>query len=128
METVEEKILRRIPLEILGLALLGFIFAWILKDAGSGLFVLLGGCLAALGFISLKHSISRLLGPDKKRAMRSAVLLYGVRLVLIIAVFSIIILFFPGRIYAFIFGFSAIILVFLVEAVVALSRMKSWKS
>ena len=83
MDTAEEKILRRIPLEILGLAMLGALIAWILTEAGFGLFVFLGGVLAALAFISLKHSITRVLGSDKKRAMRSAVLLYGLRLVLL---------------------------------------------
>jgi hypothetical protein len=129
MDIADEKILKRIPLEIAALALLGALAAAILtKDTMSGLFVLLGGGLAALGFVSLKHSVTRFLGSDKRRAVRSAVLLYGLRLVLILSVFSIIILFFPGRIYAFIAGFSTVIVVFMAEAVAAFSRMKQWKS
>ena len=58
MDIADEKILRRIPLEILGLALPGALIAWILTgDAVSGLFVLLGGGLAALGFVSLDTRI-----------------------------------------------------------------------
>jgi hypothetical protein len=129
MDIADEKILKRIPLEIAALALLGALAAAILtKDTMYGLFVLLGGGLAALGFVSLKHSVTRFLGSDKRRAVRSAVLLYGLRLVLILSVFSIIILFFSGRIYAFIAGFSTVIVVFMAEAVAAFSRMKQWKS
>ena len=129
MDIADEKVLKRIPLEIMALALLGALAAAVLTgDAVFALFVLLGGGLAALGFVSLKHSVTRFLGADKRRAVRSAVLLYGLRLMLIIAVFSIIILFFPGRIYAFIAGFSVVVLVFIAEAVAAFSRMKQWKS
>lgn len=129
MDIADEKVLKRIPLEIMALALLGALAAAVLTgDAVFALFVLLGGGLAALGFVSLKHSVTRFLSADKRRAVRSAVLLYGLRLVLIIAVFSIIILFFPGRIYAFIAGFSVVVLVFIAEAVAAFSRMKQWKS
>lgn len=128
LDSASANILRRIPWEILGTAAVLALGALLLFDPGTALFTLLGGVLAALGFIWLRQSISRFLLSDKKKAVRSAVLLYGLRLILIIAIFSIIILFFPGRIVAFAAGFSAVILVFLVEAVAALSKLKQWKS
>ncbi len=128
LDSASTKILRRIPWEILILAAVLAVGAWLLFDPGTALFTFLGGILAALGFIWLRQSISRFLLIDKKKAVHSAVLLYGLRLILIIAIFSIIILFFPGRIFAFTAGFSTVILVFLIEAVAALSTMKQWKS
>jgi hypothetical protein len=126
-EIADEKILRRIPWEILALALILALGALIVFDARTGLFVFLGGGLSSLGFIWLRQSVTRFLRSDKKHAVRTALLLYGLRLVLIIALFFIIILFFPGRIYAFVAGFSTVIPVFLVEAVAALSRLTQWK-
>jgi len=126
-EIADEKILRRIPWEILALALTLALGALIVFDARTGLFVFLGGGLSCLGFIWLRQSVTRFLRSDRKHAVRTALLLYGLRLVLIIALFFIIILFFPGRIYAFVAGFSTVIPVFLVEAVAALSRLTQWK-
>ena len=156
--TEEEKILRRIPLEILILSFVMALGSIFLFNPLNALFVLAGGAFSALSFIWLKRSVSRLLLyknekkgdrhlngkkeepvpffrgqspfflPDKKKALRSALALYGIRLVLIIAIFFIIIFFFSRNIIAFVAGFSAIVPVFLAEAVVALSRMKQWKS
>jgi hypothetical protein len=64
---------------------------------------------------------------DKKKALRSALALYGIRLVLILAIFFIIIFFFSRNIIAFAAGFSTMIPVFLAEAIVGLSRVKQWK-
>jgi len=97
-------------------------------DAVTALFAILGGMLAATGFVWLKQSATRFLSPDKSYALRSSLFLYGLRLVLILAIFFIIILSFSQRIYAFMAGFSTMILVFLIEAIVALSGMKTWKS
>jgi hypothetical protein len=47
---------------------------------------------------------------------------------LIIAVIFIIILFFQNKILAFAAGFSTIIVVFLIEGVVAVSKMMRWKN
>ena len=149
----EEKILRRIPVEILVLSFVIALGSIFLFQPTTALFILAGGAFSALSFIWLKRSISRLLlfkngdrhlyvkkgdrhlkeeEPvpffDKKKALRSALALYGIRLVLIIVIFFIIIFFFSKNIIAFVAGFSAIVPVFLAEAVVALSRMKQWKS
>ena len=153
----EEKILRRIPVEIFILSFVIALGSIFLFNPLTALFILAGGAFSALSFIWLKQSISRLLPIkngdsslkkwrqekkgdrhlkkeepvpffDKKKALRSALALYGIRLVLIIAIFFIIIFFFSRNIIAFVAGFSAIVPVFLAEAVVALSRMKQWKS
>ncbi len=153
----EEKILRRIPVEIFILSFVIALGSIFLFHPTTALFIFAGGAFSALSFIWLKQSISRLLPIkngdsslkkwgqekkgdrhlkeeepvpffDKKKALRSALALYGIRLVLIIAIFFIIIFFFSRNIIAFVAGFSAIVPVFLAEAIVALSRMKQWKS
>ena len=126
--TEEEKILRRIPLEIILLSFVMALGSIFLFNPLTALFVLCGGAFSALSFIWLKQALTKFLLSAKKKALRSALALYGIRLVLIIAIFFIIIFFFSRNIIAFVAGFSAIVPVFLAEAVVALSRMKQWKS
>ncbi len=126
-EMADEQILRRIPWEILALASILALGALIVFDAGTGLFVFLGGGVSSLGFIALRRSVTNFLQAGKRRAVRSALFLYGLRLLLIIGLFFIIIFFFSGRIYAFIAGFSTVIPVFLIEAAAALARLKQWK-
>ena len=124
----EEKILRRIPVEILLLSLVMALGAIFLFNPLVALFIFAGGVLSTLSFIWLKQALTKFLLSGKKKALRSALALYGIRLVLIIAIFFIIIFFFSRNIIAFVAGFSAIVPVLLAEAVVALSRMKQWKS
>lgn len=159
----EEKILRRIPLEILVLSFVIALASIFLLNPLTALFILAGGAFSALSFIWLKQAVSRLLllksgetgdilkekgdrplmekkgdrhlkegEPvpflNKKKALRSALALYGIRLVLILAIFFIIIFFFSKNIIAFVAGFSTMVPVFLAEAVAGLSRMKQWKS
>lgn len=126
--TGEEKILKRIPFEVILLAFFLALPAVFLFDALTGLFVAFGGAAAAGSFVWLKKSVSRFLFSGKGRAVRSAVLLYVLRLLLIIAIFSIIIIFFSKKIVAFIVGFSMIVPVFFMEAGIALLRMKQWKN
>ncbi|NIM91251.1 MAG: hypothetical protein GTO17_09920 [Candidatus Aminicenantes bacterium] len=125
----DTRILQRIPLEIFLLSLIGAIITTFLFKVMTGLFVLAGGILAAASFFWLKSSLSRLLiHPNKSKVLRSVLGSYLLRLLLIIAVFSIIIIFFLEKIIAFMAGFSIIILVFLVEAIRTLPRIKKWKS
>jgi ATP synthase I chain len=124
----EERILRRIPLEILAFSLVIAAASMFIFSLRTGLFVFAGGCLAAASFLWLRQTISRFLGPDKNKAIMSGVLIYLLRLLLIIGVFSIIIFAFPRMILAFAAGFSTIILVFFAEAVRAISQMRQWKS
>lgn len=169
----EEKILRRIPFEILVLSFVIALASLLLLNPLTALFILAGGAFSALSFIWLKQAVSRLFllqsgetGKNrdsslmekkgdrhlkekepvpilynrhlkegepvpffnKKKALRSALALYGIRLVLILAIFFIIIFFFSKNIIAFVAGFSTMVPVFLAEAVAGLSRMKQWKS
>jgi hypothetical protein len=123
-----EKILRRVPVEIL---IAGTVLALglipLIGLVGSALF-LAGAGLAALGFVWLKQSLTRFLVRERAGALRAAILLYALRLVLICGVFLIIILVFPRKILAFGAGFSVIVLVFLAEGIGALLRMKTWKA
>lgn len=138
----EEKILRRIPWEILILSSVLAVASLLFLNPLTALFIFAGGVFSALSFIWLKQTISRLLllkngdspswekgqSPFLKKALRSALALYGIRLVLILATFFIIIFFFSKKIIAFVAGFSTMIPVFLVEAIIALSKMKKWKT
>jgi len=126
--TEEEKILRRIPFEILILASVIALASLFFFNPLIALLILSGGALSTLSFIWLKQTVTKFLLFGKKKAIKSILALYGIRLVLIIAIFFIIIFFFSRNIIAFVAGFSAMVPVFLAEAVVALSRMKQWKS
>ena len=138
----EEKVLRRIPLEILILSSIIALASLLLFSPLTALFIFAGGALSALSFTWLTKAVSRLFQikngdslsgqkgqpPFFKRALRSALALYGLRLVLILGIFFIIIFFFSKKIIAFAAGFSTMVPVLLVEAIVALSKMKKWKT
>lgn len=128
MQQEDEKILRRIPRKILILSFVLALATLLLFDPLTGLFVFAGGLLSALGFIWLKQSLYKLLFLGKKQALKSALALYSMRLILILGIFFIIIFFFSEKIIAFAVGFSTIILVFLIEAMKAFSKMKKWKN
>jgi len=122
----EEKILRRIPFEIIVLALTLALGSLLFYDWMTGLLIFAGGILAAVNFVWMKQALKRFLASGRQKALRSGVALYVLRLLLILAVFFIIILLFSKKIIAFAAGFSAIILVFLIEAIAGLSRLKKW--
>ena len=125
--TYEEKILRRIPLEVPIIAVLLALLGLLVFSPMTGLFILAGGLFSAAGFVWLKTALTRFLGPDRRKAVRSGLVFYLLRLFLLLAVFSIIILLFPRMILAFVAGFSSLILAFLIEAALAVSQMKKWK-
>lgn len=127
-QNFEEKILRRIPKEILVVSLILAIGTVFVFDLITAVLLFIGGAIAAISFIWLKKSITRLLSLEKKKAVKSAALFYGLRLVLIIAVIFTIILFFQNKILAFAAGFSTIIVVFLIEGIIAVSKMMRWKN
>ena len=124
----EERILKRIPKEILVVSLVLAVGAWLVFDGVSAILFFAGGILAAVNFIWMKQAISRFLYTGKKKAMRSGIAVYGLRLLLILGIFFIIILFFSEKILAFAAGFSTLIVVFLGEAVLGLSKLKQWKN
>lgn len=125
---IEERILKRIPFEILGIAVILSVPVLFFFNISSALLFIAGGVLSALSFIWLKQAVSRFLLKDKRKALSSAVFIYILRLILIIAVFFIIIFFFSKMILAFVAGFSTLILVFFIEAAGALIKLKQWKN
>lgn len=127
-DPIEEKIIRRIPFEIIILAAILGIAAGLIFDLLAGLFFFAGGALAALSFLWLKQSLTRVLLREKAKAVRSGILLYVFRLILILGLFFIIIFAYPNKLLAFAAGFSTVIPVFLGETAVALARMKQWKN
>ncbi|MEE8605690.1 MAG: ATP synthase subunit I [Candidatus Aminicenantaceae bacterium] len=127
-DPLEEKILKRIPREILGLSLLMAIVVTFLFNIGAGFFVLVGGTVSTLNFIWLNQTLSKVLLREKRKALKTSGIVFGLRLVLILAIFFIIIFFFSNKIIAFAAGFSSIIGVLLFEAVTVMSRLKTWKN
>ncbi len=126
-DPLEERILRRIPVEIVILAAVLAVATAFVFDPLTGLFVFAGGVLSALGFAWLKKSLTRVLSRERKGALRSGMALYALRLVLICAVFFLIILVYPKRIIAFVAGFSSVIPVALAEGVRGLLLLRTWK-
>jgi len=124
----EEKILRRIPAEIAAVSLIMAVPAWFLFGPGVAALFFLGGVLASLSFLSLKLWLFKASLGDRKKAIVSFVGIYVLRLVLIGAVFSTIILLYKRKAIATAAGFSVLILVFLAEALVAVARKPTWKS
>jgi len=125
----ETKILARIPKEIVFVSFIGALPAGFIFDVITGILVFSGGILAAVSFSWLKNSISKsLLHGNKRKVLTSMLGSYLLRLLLIMAIFSFIIIFFSMKAVAFMAGFSTLILVFLGEAIVILSRAKKWKS
>ena len=126
-DALDERVLRRIPVEIVALAAVLALAAALVFDPVTGLFLFAGGVFSALGFAWLKHSLTRFLSRDKKGARRSGIVLYALRLVLICAVFFLIILVYPKKIIAFVAGFSAVVPVSLFEGIRGLLLMRTWK-
>lgn len=127
-DSIEDRILRRIPIETLVLTLIAGATAFVLFNPITSLLVLLGGLFAILNFLWLKSAVTRSLVVGNKKSIRALLPLYILRILLIIGIFFIIIIFFSTKIFAFVVGFSMIIPVFLIEAVGALSKLKQWKS
>lgn len=102
--------------------------AGLLFDAPAGFLFFAGGALSALSFTWLRRSLARILAQGKTGALWSGIAFYALRLALICGIFLLIILLFPGRVLAFVAGFSVLVPVALVESVRALFLMKTWKS
>jgi len=128
LDPLEERVLGRIPWEIAAAAALLGLGAFLLFDVPTGLFVLAGGLVSAASFVGMKKSLTLVLLKEKRKAVRSGMLLFGLRILLILLVFSIIILISPRRLLAFVAGFSTVVPVFLIEAVRAIFRTKPWNN
>jgi len=127
-ESIEEKILCRIPWEVMGLALFSALLAGFFFDPLTGVFIFAGGAVSTANFVWLRQVLTKALLHGKSEALKASAFIYGLRLLLILAIFFIIIFFFSKKILAFAAGFSSIILVILFEAVAAMSRLKTWKN
>jgi ATP synthase I chain len=123
----EDRTLHRIPLDVSIIALIMAVISLAFFSPLTGVFILAGGVFSVLSFIWLKRALLRFLSQERRRAVRSGLAFYLLRLALILAVFSIIILLFPRMILAFVAGFSSLVLAILVEASIAVSQMKQWK-
>jgi hypothetical protein len=124
----EDRVLRRLPLEILAFSVVIAAGSLIFFKSLTGLFILAGGLFSAASFIWLRQTVTRFVGPDRRTAVRKGIVFYILRLFLIIAVFLIIILLSPRMILAFAAGFSSLVPAILAEAVMAISQMKKWKA
>jgi len=124
----EEVVLRRLPLEIAGVSLVMAAGSLLFFSPMTALFIVAGGLFSAASFVWLRQTVGRFIGPDRRAAVRKGIVFYVLRLILIIAVFSIIILLFSRMILAFAAGFSSLVPAILAEAIVALSQMKRWKA
>jgi hypothetical protein len=125
---IEERVLRRVPVEIVAVGAALALGAVLLFDLTTGLVFFAGAVLSALGFAWLRQSLTRILSGGRKGALRSGVALYALRLVLICGVFFLIILLYPKKILAFGAGFSVVVIVSLVEGVRALLLLRTWKA
>jgi hypothetical protein len=124
----EEASLRRIPIEIIVLAAVVAIALFPIFDLSTALFFFGGAVLSSLSFLWMKSALTKILNRKKAEAVRSGLLLYALRFILILGVFFLIILHYPNRILAFAAGFSMMLPVFIVEAVRAFALMKQWKA
>jgi len=123
-----EKSLKRIPGETVVFGLVFGLLAALFFDPISGLLVLAGAVAGNLSFLGLKGFVDRWLTRPKSLFVQKALLLYVVRLGLICLVFLIIILLFKKKIFAFVAGFSLIMLSVMVEALINLVvSTKKWK-
>ena len=88
----EERLLARIPRQIIFAAAVLTVPVGLIFGVRTAFVFLLGGMLSALGFAWLRQSLARLLSRGRKDALRSGILMYLLRLMLICGVFLIIIL------------------------------------
>jgi hypothetical protein len=126
--SLEDRVLRRLPLEILAFSLVIAAGSLLFFSPATALFILAGGLFSAASFIWLRQTVTRFIGPDRTSALKKGIVFYVLRLFLIIAVFLIIILLVPRMILAFAAGFSSLVPAMLAEAAMALSQMKRWKA
>lgn len=122
-----EKSIKRIPLETAASGLAFGILAGLVFDLITGVLVLAGAVLAGISFFWLRGAVDRWLTQPRAKLMNKALVLYLFRLGLICLIFLIIIFIFKRKIIAFVAGFSIILVVVLIEALIILVSIKQWK-
>ena len=86
-ELEEERILNRIPWEVLAVSFLLAVSAFLIFDIYTGLFVLGGGLFSALNFVWLRLALSKALLREKKQALKTSGFVFILRLILILTIF-----------------------------------------
>jgi hypothetical protein len=127
VDPIEERILRRVPWEIVLVSFVLAIPAALVFDMLTAVFFFVGGAASAAGFAWLREAVGRLFLQPGKTGVKKAILIYALRLLLICAIFAVIIYISPRGVLAFVAGFSMLVAVALVEGIAALIKMRTWK-
>lgn len=123
---LENKILKRLPWEILILAFLMALIIGLIFDFLSALLCLAGGVVSCLSFLWIKKSVSLYLTSRPGRRLGRLIGFQLLRLGLIALIFLTIIYFFSSRALAFIAGLAALLLAIAAEMIFSL-RKRGWK-
>lgn len=127
--SIEQIILKRIPLEIIFTSTLLALPVYLLFDLTNAFLFWLGGLISALSFWSLKTSLTKILANlGQQKTIRLSLAWYVLRILLIVIIFFIIILLYQKRVLAFALGFSMLLLVIMVEAIFGLISWRKWKN
>jgi hypothetical protein len=128
VRSFEETAVRRIPVEIMTFSAVVAAGLLLIFDAWTAVFFFAGGLLSTLSFLWMKNTLAGILNRKKAEAIRSGLIFYALRFILILGVFLLIILVYPDKILAFAAGFSMVIPAFIIEAAKALALIKKWKA
>jgi len=123
----EEAAVRRIPVEIIALSAVVAAALMLIFGPTTAISFFAGGLLSTLSFLWMKSALAGILNRKKAAAVRSGLIYYALRFILILGVFLLIILAYPDRILAFAAGFSMAVPAFVIEAAKAFALMKTWK-
>lgn len=123
---LENKILQRLPYEILILAALMALIVGLIFDFLSALLCLAGGVVSCLSFLWIKKSVSFYLISKHSRRLGGLIGFQLLRLGLIALIFLTIIYFFSSRALAFMAGLAALLLAIAGEMIFSF-RKRGWK-
>lgn len=123
---LENKVLERLPREILFLSVLMALIIGIIFDPLSALLCLAGGIVACFSFLWLKKSVSLYLASSHDRRLGRLIGFQLLRLGLIALIFLTIIYLFFSRALAFMVGLAALLLAMAGEMIFSL-RKRRWK-
>lgn len=128
VDPIEERILRRMPWEIILVSFVLAIPAVFIFNILTAGFFFAGGVASAAGFAWLREAVNRLFLRPDKAGVKKAILIYALRLLLICIIFVVIIYISPRGVLAFVAGFSMLVAVALVEGIAAIIKMRPWKA
>ncbi len=125
---IEERILRRMPWEIILAAFVLAVPAALIFDPKTAAFFFAGGIVSAAGFAWLRDAVNRIFLQPGQAGVKKGLVLYVLRLLLICLIFLTIIFISPRSILAFGAGFTTMVAVALAEGIAALVKMRRWKA